>query len=77
MCTNHNLWFATNPTYSQDGTKVYVICGCEQRRVVPHEEWEAEQARRLRNEAGCARPDEQTPVDPRGPRDAWGRWFVG
>jgi hypothetical protein len=45
-CALHNLWFAHAPTFSQDGTRVYVICACDRPRAVTPAQWQAELARR-------------------------------
>jgi hypothetical protein len=45
-CAAHNLWWATFPTPSADGTRVYVLCSCGRPRVVPPEQWQAELERR-------------------------------
>jgi hypothetical protein len=45
-CTDHNLWFATFPTPSADGTRVYVLCSCGRPREVSPAVWQAEVARR-------------------------------
>jgi uncharacterized protein (DUF2252 family) len=47
----HGLQLARSPTYSADGTRVYVVCGCGQRRVVEPAEWQEEQARRTKEAA--------------------------
>ena len=59
-CAAHNLWCATFPTPSQDGTRVYVVCACDRPRVVTPAQWQAEINRRAQaGAAGAAGTEEE------------------